>query len=279
MQRMQMTAKLTLLGCVLATSLASADDRHPAFDSKYYVSVGGFFASRAFKASAEGAITPSSPTLLVDFESELKVDDTPELGVAEFRWQFAEKWNLGLQYFNSNRDGRHTLESSVEWDGVTYELGAVVATETSVDITRIVLSRRFRQKDGHDFRLTGGLHWLDVSAKIEGEATLGDGSTAFATSKASASLPIPNVGVLYQYSPSEKWLFNVRVDWFSASIGNYSGGIWNTNLGANYQLAKHVGVGLGYQFFQIDGTLKEDQWKGDLKIRFSGPVFQVSGFW
>jgi len=278
-QRMRMIVKLLLLGYVFAASLASADDRHPALDSKYYLSLGGYFASRAFKASAEGSITPSSPTQYVDFESDLEVDDSPELVVAEFRWQFAEKWNLGLQYFNSTREGEHTLDGTVEWEDVTYEIGARVAAETSVDITRVVISRHFRQKGGHDFRLTGGIHWLDISAQIEGEATLDDGSTAFTTSRASASFPIPNVGALYQYSPSQKWLFSARVDWFSASIGEYSGGIWNTNVIANYQIAKHVGVGLGYQFFQIDGTLNEDRWKGDVKIRFSGPTFQVSGFW
>jgi hypothetical protein len=276
---MKMLAKIFLLGCLLTASLASADERHPALDSKFYASVGGYFASRAFKASAAGSITPTIPTPHVDFDSDLKVDDSPQLAIAEFRWQFAEKWNLGLQYFDSTRKGEHTLDGTIEWEDVTYEVGAMVAAKTSVDITRIVLSRHFRQKEGHDFRLTGGLHWLDISAQIQGEATVGDGSTAFATSTASASLPIPNVGALYQYSPSQKWLISARVDWFSASIGDYSGGIWNSNVSANYQVAKHIGIGLGYQFFQIDGTLKDDRWKGDVKIRFSGPTFQVSGFW
>lgn len=276
---MRMPAKMTLLGCLLTTSFASADDRHPALDSKFYVSVGGYFASRAFIASAAGSTAPSGPSLQVDFDSDLNVDDSPQLAIAEFRWQFAEKWNLGLQYFNSMRDAERTLDGTIEWDGVTYEVGAAVAAETSVEITRVVVSRHFWQKGGHDFRLAAGLHWLDVSARIEGEATLDDGSTAFAASKASASLPIPNVGALYQYSPSQKWLLSARFDWFSADIGDYSGGIWNVNLGANYQVAKHIGVGLGYQFFQLDGTLNENRWQGDLKIRFSGPTFQVSGFW
>ena len=276
---MKVLAKITLLGCLLISPLASANDQHPALDSKFYISVGGYFASRVFKGSADGSTTPSEPSLNADFETDFKVNDTPELLLAEFRWQFTENWNLGLQYFDATRNGENTLDGTIEWEDVTYEVGADVAVATSVDITRIVLSRHFRQKEGHDFRLAGGLHWIDVSAQIQGEATLDDGSTAFVTSRASASLPIPNVGALYQYSPSQKWLFSARVDWFSASVGDYSGGIWNTNLTANYQIAEHVGVGLGYQFFQIDGTLSEDRWKGDLKIRFSGPTFQVSGFW
>ena len=92
-------------------------------------------------------------------------------------------------------------------------------------------------------------------------------------------MPIPNVGALYQYSPSRKWLISARVDWLSASVGNYSGSIWNANLSANYQMGEHVGVGLGYQFFEIDGKLTEENWKGDVRMQFSGPTFQVSGFW
>lgn len=274
-----MFAKITLLGCLLTASLASADDRHPALDSKFYVSVGGYFADRALKASAEGSVVIEAPIPYVDFDSGVTVDDSPQLVLAEFRWQFATKWNLGLQYFNSTRHTRRTLDGTIEWDGVTYEVGAFVEAKSSVDITRIVLTRHFRQKNGHDFRLTGGLHWLDISGIIAGDATLDDGETAFTTSKASASLPIPNVGALYQYSPSQKWLFSARVDWFSASVGDYSGGIWNTNLNANYQVAKHLGIGLGYQFFQIDGSITDHRWNGNLKIRFAGPTFQISGFW
>ena len=241
--------------------------------------MGGYFASRGFKASAEGSITADRPVPLVDFESGVHVDDSPQLFVAEIQWQFSEKWNLGLQYFGATRSAQRTLESTIEWEDVTYEVGATVDAETKVDITRIVFSRNFWQKNGHDFKLAAGIHWLDVSAKISGDATLDDGSTAFATSKGSASLPIPNVGGAYRYSPSKKWLLSTRVDWFSASLDDYSGGIWNVIASANYRVADHVGVGLGYQFFQIDGRLSEDRWDGDLKIRLHGPFLQIAGFW
>lgn len=252
---------------------------HNALEAKYFVSLVDLFATRAFKVTAKGSVTPQRPQQFVDFESDLNVDDSPELFVFEFRWQFGQKWNLGLQYFDSTRSAREVLERRIEWNDQIYDIGAEVRGETNIEITRVVLSRHFIRKGGHDLRLSGGIHWLDVSAAISGEATLGDGSTAFAASKASASLPIPNVGAVYQYSPSEKWLTSARVDWFSASVGNYSGGIWNVMLNANYQVTKHVGLGVGYQFFQLDGTLTEDRWRGDLRIRFDGPFVQLSGFW
>ncbi|MGI9220476.1 MAG: hypothetical protein ACR2QS_05505 [Woeseiaceae bacterium] len=277
-----------LLWTALTKPVAYAQDQEPeihnvpvhnALEAKYFISLVDMFASRAFDVTAKGSITPQIPQQFVDFESDLNVDDSPELFVFEFRWQFGQKWNLGLQYFDSTRRGREILEKRVEWNDQVFDVGAEVRGETNIEITRIVLSRHFIRKGGHDLRIAGGIHWLDASAAISGEATLGDGSTGFAVSKASASLPIPNVGAVYQYSPSSKWLFSARADWFSASVGEYSGGIWNTMASANYQITERIGLGAGYQFFQLDGALEADRWRGDLRIRFDGPFLQISGFW
>jgi hypothetical protein len=276
---MSTITRFGLLICCLVGPLAHADERHPAFESKFVVSLGGLSANRNFKASAEGSVMIVQPTPLVDFASDLKVDDSPELFVIEMQWQFSEKWNLGLQHFNATRSGSNTLGKTIEWADVIYEVGTEVNAVNGIDMTRIVFTRKLWQNKVHDFRVSVGLHRLEVVARISGEATLGDGSTFFTRSRASASVPIPNVGGVYRYSPSDKWLFVARADWFSASVGNYSGGIWNAATTVNYRVADHIGIGLGYQFFQIDGALTEERWSGDLKIRFNGPILQIAGFW
>ena len=105
-----MVAKITLMACLLTASLAHADDRHLALDSKFYASVGGFFADRAFRASAEGSVTPGSPSPFVDFESDVKVDDSPQLFVAEIHWQYSENWNLGCSIFARHATNRERLK-------------------------------------------------------------------------------------------------------------------------------------------------------------------------
>ncbi|MGI9199997.1 MAG: hypothetical protein ACR2QL_02980 [Woeseiaceae bacterium] len=286
---------LVMLSFIMVASGALADDQaaiepmsdvdthdvpvHNALETKYWLSAVDLFATRAFNVTADGSVTPQIPRQYVDFESDLDVDDSPELYIVEFRWRFAARWNLGLQYFQSTRSGRRTLERTIEWNDTIFDIGADVRAKTEIDITRIVLSYHFIRKKGHDFRLTGGVHWLDIAGRISGEATLGDGSTEFAASTASASLPIPNVGGVYMYSPSSKWLLGLRADWFSASVGDYSGGIWNVMANVNYQVGENVGLGFGYQFFQLHGEVTDDGWRGDLRVRFDGPFLQLSGFW
>ena len=266
-----------VLGCILVSSSAAAQDVHPLMTSKYWGNLGVYFAARNFEASANGSVLGQNRDL--DFEGAFGLDDGPDLFMGELGWQFGEKWGLGLQYFQSKRDASKTLEETFEWEDVTYNAGVDIRAGTDVSITRIVFSRRFWDGGPHSVRIGAGIHWLELGAKIAGQATLNDMSTEFRTNSVSASAPVPNIGAWYRYSPSDRWLLSARIDWLSASIDEYSGGIWNSSVGANYRLSQHFGVGAAYQLFQLDGSVKNSNWRGDIQVRFSGPHLYVSGFW
>lgn len=62
--------------------------------------------------------------------------------------------------------------------------------------------------------------------------------------------------------------------------------LFNVGAGSEYRcvvsifvLSKHFGVGLTYQFFQIDATVKDTNWIGDVRARFTGPNLLISGYW
>ena len=74
-------------------------------------------------------------------------------------------------------------------------------------------------------------------------------------------------------------MFNARVDWLSANVDQYSGGIWNASGGIGFSITDHIGTGINYQFFQISGDIKEDNWKGEIKTTFSGPYIYLMGYW
>ena len=49
--------------------------------------------------------------------------------------------------------------------------------------------------------------------------------------------------------------------------------------GVNFSPWDNVGLGLSYRFFQLDGTVKEDRWRGEIQTTFTGPVVYISGYW
>ena len=275
--------KIHALACLLALILtvpglaAEADDVHPLMTSEYWANLGVYFSERDFSASAEGSVAGITRSL--DFESNTGLKDRPDLFMAELGWQFTPDWGVALQYFESKRSASRTLSDSIEWQDLVFDVGVRVDAESSVEITRLFFARRFRDKGPHSLRLGAGIHWLRVGAGLAGEATLNDLSREFRRSVVKTEIPMPNIGAWYRYSPSRRWIFNLRADWLSASVDEYKGGIWNAVAGVGFSPWDHVGFGLSYQFFQLDGTIKEDRWRGDIQTSFTGPVVYISGYW
>jgi len=277
-----------IVACALLTQPANAEDPpntgerfHPLLNSKYWAKVGAFLASRDVSLSARGAalVDPFSSTARIDFDSETGLDDESDLLIVEFGWHFGKKWDFALQHFRSSRHSQKELQESIEWKDVVYEAGATIKAQSSLKITRLFFSRRFWDKGPHDLRLGAGLHLIDASVSISGEATLEDTTTEFQANVVSASFPFPDIGAWYRYSINDRWLIHTRVDWLSASTEDYSGGIWNVSAGVDFALTKNLGFGLAYQFFEINGSVKEDTWRGDLDTSMQGITLSLDGFW
>jgi hypothetical protein len=266
-----------LAACVIVALPANAEEIHPLLNSKYWVKVGGFLASRDTGLSAAGTVGVASET--IDWDSSAGLDDRSDILTVELGWQFAEKWDFALQHWRSSRNGRRVLSETIEWEDVEYEAGVDVDTHMSMTITRLFFARRFWDNGPHDLRVGAGVHLIDVGASIRGEATLDDMTTQFEESIVSAAFPFPNIGAWYRYSLSDRWLFYARADWLSASTSDYAGRIWDASAGVDYSLTKNLGLGLAYQFFELSGTVKEDTWRGDLHSRYEGVMLSIDGFW
>ena len=270
----------TLALCLLLSALplsGETDEQHPLMHSKWWFTAGAYAAKRDFEASAGVSIGGGSARR--DFEGELGIDDDSAIFMGELAWQFAKKWGVTLQYFESDRSGSKELERDFEWQGNTYVAGGRIDAGTSMQITRIVFARRFYDDGPHSLRLGAGLHWLSIKGEIAGDVRLNDQSLAFRRSAATAEVPVPNIGAWYRYSPNRNWLFSARVDWLSANIDNFSGRIWNTSVGATLRLTDHLGIGANFQFFELAGGLTEPKWRGDLSTTFTGPYVYLNGFW
>ena len=151
---------LAALVILLVSPFASAQDQHPLMNSKYWLSVGVYAADRTFEAEAEASVP--GITKEIDFEGEFGVDDAPNLLMAEFGWQFSEKWGLALQYFQSEREGNASLDKSFEWEDLTFDVGADISAGTDVSITRVFFARRFWGDGPHSLRVGAGVHWLEM---------------------------------------------------------------------------------------------------------------------
>lgn len=263
----------------LQTAAAQDYDFHPALSDRFLFTTGAFKSDSALKVSASGSLDINRSE--IDFGNTIGVDEKTTIFNGQLRWQLGQeqKWSLWGQYFKNSSTGTASLEKDVEWQGDTFLAGTSVGGGVRIEVIRGFIGRSLIRKPQHDLGIGAGLHSLKLAAFIEGQAVLEDGTAKFRQDDASTTAPLPNLGLWYNYSPARNWLLHARFDWLSASIGDYDGTFWNNSIGVDYQFARHFGVDLSYQFFDIDLDINKSDWKGGVNLTYKGPVLSLTANW
>jgi hypothetical protein len=262
-----------LLACCASTAVVAEDDVHPFMTDDFYVMAGVYYPKQDLVLSFDASV--GSENKEIDFNTQLGVSEHDDVFVFEGVWRYGRKWSLRLQHFQDSRSAGAVLEEDITWGDTTISAGSSIIAGSDFQLTRIFTGRSFDSSLKHDVGVGFGVHWMKTSAFVER-----DFITSFAeTSAVSASGPLPNIGTWYSYSPSEKWFFGTRLDWFEASVGDYAGGLINFSAGVNYQFFDHVGIGLNYQHFRLDADVKDTMWRGHITSQYKGAYLFLSGNW
>jgi hypothetical protein len=74
-------------------------------------------------------------------------------------------------------------------------------------------------------------------------------------------------------------LIEARIDWLDVSVGDYSGGIWNSAVGVQFQAFKHLGIALNYNYFSINVDVDTNDWRGGAELKYRGPFLALTTNW
>jgi hypothetical protein len=281
---------LTLITTLLVVSAVSSPafaqedvPIHAYLSSKFFASVGLFRPDQKMTLGLDGTVETPDPepstTGQIDFAETFGFTNSDETGSVEFGWRFGEKWMLRGQYFRVEAKSRATLEEDVEWGGVVFNQGTSISAGTDFQITRLFFGYRFKSAPNLEFGAGLGIHMLDISAFINGNATIDGVDVGFRQERASISQPLPNIGAWYVHAFSPKWVATARLDWLQAKVGDYDGGIVNAAVSVGYAFNDHFGIGLAYNYFEIDVKVSDPDWDGRINSRFNGPFLSLTGYW
>ena len=267
------------LAALLGSSPLLAQDYspvHPWLEDDFVLSLGTFWQREQFKIRVDGQV----PGAEIDFDESTNLSKDHTTASGWLRWRFGEKWSLTGQYWSTSNGTTAVLSEDVTWGDSVLKAGSNASVGTDMDMIRAFFGREFfTESDAHEFGVGAGLHWLQIGAYIEGEVFIDDQPRGYRRESVSADLPLPNIGAWYWRSLSPRWLLTTHVDWFSASVGDYSGSLWNAGIGINFQAWEHVGFGLAYQYFEIDVDVDKSDWRGNVKLQQDGPFLSVNLNW
>ncbi len=272
----------TLIVCLLCfaapklTIAAESEDLHPFLERGFSLDVGVFFPDRHLDLSVNGTVGGINEE--IDFDQDFQLGSADETFAAEISWRFRGKWSVVGQFFKTSDSASVVLDEDIEWGNVVFGAGSFATAGSDFTLTRIFFGRSFNTSKSHDIGIGGGLHWLHIGSFIEGEILI-NGVPSAARRSVSAEAPLPNIGAWYKYSISPRWALRARLDLFGADIGDYDGLLVNASLGLNFQAFEHVGLGLSYNYFELDISIDKSDWRGNIETIYDGIYVYASMYY
>jgi len=256
-------------------AIAQQNDVHPLLGNDWVLDAGVFFPTKEFRFRVDGSLPGDG----IDFEDAFRLSDDDSTAAVSLLWRFGEKWSLAGQYWKLSDSSTATLDRDIKWNDVVLEEGSFARAGAGLEVARLFFGRTFSAAEYHEFGLGVGLHWLELSASVEGQIRSNLGDTELYKDSVSADAPLPNIGAWYTFAFSPKWALRSRLDWLSASIGDYSGGLTNASIGIDWAIWEHFGVGLSYNYFSLNVDVDKNDWQGATKISQYGPWLKIGAYW
>ncbi len=260
-------------GVASAQESGSSGKYHPFLSDNFHLGLGAYRPSQKRRLGAD-------PTDGGSAGESLDATDTQSTGLLNFHWRFTKNWSFQGTYWNTDSASEEILTEDFEFEDQVFQAGSFIRTGIDTSITRLFWGRSFFRKPSTDWGVGLGLHALDIEAIVEGQiiAVPGPGLESRRES-ASATVPLPNLGIWYMYSWSPKWVVTTRLDWLDVSIQEFSGQLIDLSVGVNYQMSDHFGIGLAVNAFRLDVEVESGGWKGSLLQEQIGPRLNLTWNW
>jgi len=269
---------MLLAGCSLLSPLAvqAEEAAHPKLAARVYLDVGAYRPGidtklRVDRAGGQGTV--------ISLEDDLDYDDSEVLPYGMVNLRLGERWRIEGEYFALDRDKTRVIDREIQIGDSVFPLNETVRSHFDTDIYRLSVGYSFLKWPSSEAGVALGVHVTSFDLGISTEGTIIRVSEA-----AETFAPLPTLGLYGYHAFSPRWLVQGRADLFSLDYDDYSGSLVNISLGLEYQLAKHVGIGAGYRYVDLELTSEKtlpvvsasDDFRGEFNYHYSGPTLYMS---
>lgn len=262
-----------LVGCAtaprVAPSLLEGEPQAPTTLEPYAnlhktfgLSVGG-----AAYENFDTALRVDSDTLVgavVDLEDTLGVDDSATVLRADAFYNFNQFHGISLGYYDIRRSGSRTLAEDITFGDQTFFAGSRLDTEFNTKVLKLAYRYNFVADYRTKIGTSLGFHTMEIQTSLNAATLAVDESFR-------ATVPLPVLGLFWEYSLSPSWKLLSSIEVLQVDIGFGRGYVSDTRLTIEHDLFENFGWGFGYNGFKLDATIEgEDRLTGRVQYDFQG---------
>ena len=259
-----------LLGVDIAAACSSSAEEPTASRKPFSLRLGTYYLDSSTEARVDGRGGNIGTRL--DFEDDLGIEDRKNTFLAHLSWWIRGCHMVDVSYFKLSRSGETRAENEFRFGEVVVPVGANVNSSFTTEVTRISYSYRFLERKTWEAAFSAGLHVTRLAARLNTLQFDNVGTPITDREIASVTAPLPVLGVSVGKYFSEKWTAGFRTQWFFLEVDEYDGAIGHASAMLTYQAFDQVGLGFGYDWFDVDVRTEDRFWTGAVDVRFNGPL-------
>ena len=257
----------------VTTVQAAGNSLNPVLDDKFSFRLGASWleADGTFSSTKDGETTDKIST------SELGIDDSDTNAYFAARWRFTERWRLTFNYFGL--DTKNKIQKNfdeLDFGGIDASGFLAVDTRLQTDFYVVQAGYSFLKNERAELGIGGGLHIVDFDTTLKVSGGINDVSGSVESDSVDITAPLPNVLGYAAYAITPKLSVDGAVGWFGLDYGDYSGNLVTLAANLEYRLTKNFGVGVGYNYVDMDLTIDKSNRKDKYDLDYKGPVAYVS---
>jgi len=270
-------AAYPLFGAIAALLISLVSGPVLAGDyDKFELSAGGY---AVYKYDSKVSLTETNigAGITLSPRDTFGLDSEDTVFRVDGRYRFRENHALTFSWYRLSSKSSKTLLDDIDWideDGNTVIIptGTRVGSSFAYDVYKIGYQWSFYQSDKVDLWAGAGLHWANIGLKLSAESGLFDSELREA--KSDLPMPVASFGLEYSVTPKFDWYLKTQL--FALELGEWNGLYSDVQLGVDYQLFEHVGVGLALGSNGLEVIREYDNTRFEFDNRISGLHFYVS---
>ena len=208
---------------------------------------------------------------------DLGVDDTSTGGYFAARWRFTERWRLSFDYFGQDRE-RSVSRNFDDLDFGDIEASGFLTVDTQLktDFYVVQVGYSLLKNDRAELGIGGGVHFVNFATELTVTGGINDQSGSVQSDSEDLLAPLPNILGYGIYAFTPKLSVDGSVGWFGLDYDEYSGDLITFTANLEYRLTEHFGLGVGYNYVQMDLEIEQSRRTDAYDLNYSGPVAYVS---
>jgi hypothetical protein len=237
---------------------------------QFYMAVGFMSLDGDGKFSAR--LPDGNEINIIDFD-RAGLKDTDSSYWLSLNWRSASsRWGAWFGSWRYDVVGSREWQNSLPIGDMEIPVGASVTSNFDATWYILEATYSFYRSELLDTGIGFGFHTVDIDTNLIARFGIGDQEVETVSTNLDTLAPLPNILAYIHWKFAPRWNLVGRVGYFSLDYSDYSGQMTNAHAIVNYELSSRWGLGLGYQFVNLDLDVEKKDFTQVYDIDFAGPM-------